>query len=740
MGLTRRIALLLTAAERPRRAGVRGQQVTFNVFTPRTGRLPDKGGPLAFLTEPAATIHSENYQISLLSLVWSVNLLPVVSTSPTILQHNVTSTNNSMFTVGYNETATNNVLKWEDYSVLATMLIVSCAIGVFYGFFGEKQTSGDDFLLGGSSMGTIPMTLSLVTSFITAIELLGNPAEMYTAGAQFWMICIAFVLVVPIASQLYVPVFMRLRLTSCYEYLEVRFCKSVRVYASALYMMQMILYTSVAVYAPALALSDVTRLNTYLAVSLVYVVCIFYSSQGGMKAVMMTDAFQSVVIMGSLVVVLALGAAQVGGMDNVWEYARRTDRLHFFDMNPDPTIRHSFWSVVIGGTIYWTSMFCANQATIQKYLSVERISQVRTALWASAVGLTAVYSINFATGAVLAGHYANCDPIQAGIINGSDQLLPFFVVQELGGARGVPGFFVAGIFAASLGTVASALNSLAAVACQDFITGLLGITLQENKGALVARWISAICGVVSFALVFAVERLGPLLQLAVSFNGMTGGVSLGLFTLGMLFPWANAKGAIAGGVFGLLLVIIAGGGAQVAQMTPPRLQLSTEGCAHNFTNNYHTEHDSNSVFWLFRISYLWYSGLGCAATLLIGLITSVITGVTNPALVPIDLISPPVIKLLSSMPNRLKKMLRIPPLLGSRSRRSSSVRPPSVTDNKDTRRRRRLSEMAGGVFYSDSFTLTYGQDNHALDAEKPLEAHNQMSSFKLEPTSHNTIS
>lgn len=56
-------------------------------------------------------------------------------------------------------------------------------------------------------------------SFVTAIELLGNPAEMYMAGTQFWMICIAFLLVVPISSQLYLPVFMRLRLTSCYEYL-----------------------------------------------------------------------------------------------------------------------------------------------------------------------------------------------------------------------------------------------------------------------------------------------------------------------------------------------------------------------------------------------------------------------------------------------------------------------------------------------------------------------------------------
>lgn len=40
---------------------------------------------------------------------------------------------------------------------------------------------------------------------------------------------------------------------------------------------------------------------------------------------------------------------------------------------------------------------------------------------------------------------------QAGVINASDRLLPLYVVNQLSGSRGVPGFFVAGIFAASLG-------------------------------------------------------------------------------------------------------------------------------------------------------------------------------------------------------------------------------------------------------------------------------------------------
>lgn len=68
---------------------------------------------------------------------------------------------------------------WADYTVLGTMLLVSCLIGTFYGFFAKKQETSQDFLLGGSSMSTFPTAMSLAASFITAIELLGNPAEMY---------------------------------------------------------------------------------------------------------------------------------------------------------------------------------------------------------------------------------------------------------------------------------------------------------------------------------------------------------------------------------------------------------------------------------------------------------------------------------------------------------------------------------------------------------------------------------
>lgn len=73
------------------------------------------------------------------------------------------------------------------------------------------------------------------------------------------------------------------------------------------------------------------------------------------------------------------------------------------------------------------------------------------ALWISAVGLVFVYTVNFYTGMIMYAEFKDCDPLRAGDITASDQLLPLYIINELGHIKGVPGFFVAGIFAASLG-------------------------------------------------------------------------------------------------------------------------------------------------------------------------------------------------------------------------------------------------------------------------------------------------
>ncbi|XP_050094716.1 sodium-coupled monocarboxylate transporter 1 [Anopheles aquasalis] len=583
-----------------------------------------------------------------------------------------------------------------DYVAVCAMLVISIGIGVFYGWFGKKKgsdtegggadSSGGDFLLG-SGMSLFPVTLSLTTSFITAIELLGNPSEMFFNGTQFSLIVISMVLVVPVAVKVFYPIYYKLDVTSCYEYLGMRFDKRIRVFGAILYILQMLFYTSVAVLAPAIALSEATGLDRYIAVVLIYFVCIFYSSQGGMKAVVIADTFQAVVLLVSLVLILILGTHYSAGLSDVFSRASDQGRIEFFNFDPNPTTRHSVWSVIIGGFFYWTSMFCTNQASVQKCMSLKSLKTAKHALYLALLGLIVVFLMNFYTGLMTFAHYSECDPLAAGQITAKDQLLPFYVMDVFGHIKFMTGIFVAGIFAASLGTVAAALNSLAAVTSEDLLVSGMEWKIPQGKGALYAKWMSLGFGLVSFGLVFVVERLGGILQATLTLNGLIGGVTLGLFSLGIFFRRANSKGALYGGVTALLLVIVVGVLAQLNNEDPAPLPSSVAGCnatifgdlgnhpamtyalhpgdgsslalALSLEDDATGTGDGEQQFWnseahdgsfysfhrqardvdstdssddsswfssVLRISYMWYSCLGALLTMLFGIIVSLIFG------------------------------------------------------------------------------------------------------------------
>lgn len=215
-----------------------------------------------------------------------------------------------------------------DYLAVGGMLVVSLGIGVFYGFFGKESTA-ESFLMG-SDMNVWTVALSLMTSFITAIELLGNPAEVYFNGLQYSLIVFSLVLVIP-ATYIFYPIYFKMEVQSCYEYLGVRFDKKLRIFGAILYILQMTFYTSVAVLAPAIALNKATGLNTTLAVVFIYAVCVFYASQGGMKAVVIADTFQAAVLAISLLLIVALGSYNSVDVSQVFSVANEAQRMEVLE-------------------------------------------------------------------------------------------------------------------------------------------------------------------------------------------------------------------------------------------------------------------------------------------------------------------------------------------------------------------------------------------------------------------------
>ncbi|KAF4528620.1 hypothetical protein B566_EDAN009224 [Ephemera danica] len=475
-----------------------------------------------------------------------------------------------------------------------------------------------EYLMADRNMSIIPVGFSLMASFMSAITLLGVSMENYSFGTQFVIINVSYGIGTPIAAYGFLPVFYKLQATSAYEYLERRFGVVTRLAASFAFSLQMILYMGIVLYAPALALSAVTGISQLGALLSVGIVCTFYSTIGGMKAVLITDVFQSLLMFAAIFSVIVKGTIDAGGLYNVWKRAEEGGRIEFFNFNPDPTVRHTVWSLVIGGMFTFLSLYAVNQAQVQRLLTVRSLRRSQQALWLNWPILTCLsFSTSF-TGLIL----------------------PLFVMDSMGHIPGLAGLFVAGIFSGSLSTVSSAVNSLAAVTMEDYIKPMLVhkecIPWSDKTNAVASKILALFFGILCIGMAFVAENLGGVLQASLTIFGVVGGPLFGLFTLGMFFWIANETGALCGLASGLMVGLWIGFGGP--KPPPPFLPTTTEGCNTttmssvflNQTYEASSMIEKEDYFILYKLSYLWFVVICFFVTLIVGILASVIQQKVKP--------------------------------------------------------------------------------------------------------------
>nr|KAG5688219.1 hypothetical protein BaRGS_003118 [Batillaria attramentaria] len=491
-------------------------------------------------------------------------------------------------------------------------------------------------------MSIIPVAISILVSFMSAILILGTPAEMYMSGTEYFVYVFGICFAIIIAALVFVPLLYPLRMTSSFEYLERRFnSRAAKLTGTIIMIVQQILYMGIASFAPSTALEAVTGFPVWATIIIVGLVSTFYTTLGGMKAVVWTDVFQSVIMLAGLLAVVIRGVMEVGGMDKVWMTNYEWDRIHFFNFNADPTQRHSFWSLIVGGMIGWTATYGCNQASVQRFCSLPSLAGARKSVLLNIIGTVILLTITCLAGIVIFAYYVEqgCDPLSSGRVGNSNQIVPYFVMEVLD-IPGLPGLFVSCLFSGALSTMSSCLNALAAVTWEDFLKPVLGERLSEAQKTWVTKLLVLIYGGAGIGMAFMAQGLGgTVLQASLSFTGAASGPILGLFLLGGVFPWANGKGAVVGGVLGLIFPLWISIGAYNLPASPSSLPFPTNGCiadnatmttiATGVTTLATTTTASNEISGielLYTVSYLWYPAIGMATVIVVGLIISFITG------------------------------------------------------------------------------------------------------------------
>uniref|UniRef100_A0A8C8DZL6 Solute carrier family 5 member 8, like n=1 Tax=Oryzias sinensis TaxID=183150 RepID=A0A8C8DZL6_9TELE len=483
-----------------------------------------------------------------------------------------------------------------DYVVFAVTILGAAGIGLFQAIRGRKESSSAEFLLGGRQMTAVPVAMSLTASFMSGITVIGTPAEAYQFGAAFWIFGISYTIMSTITAEIFVPLFYRLAIT-------------------------------------------ITGLDLWGVLVATGLVCILYCSLGGLKAVIWTDVFQMGIMLAGFVAVIARGAVIRGGLGQIWEDAGQGGRLNAFDFDPNPLKRHTFWSIVIGGSIMWVSIYSINQSQVQRYISCKTLGHAKMSLYVNMVGLWVTVSLAVFSGLTMYSIYKNCDPLSNGDVTASDQLLPYLVMDILGDFPGIPGLFVAAAYSGTLSTVSSSINALVAVTVEDFIFPVWK-NLTQKQISWLNMGLSIFFGGVCIGMAGVASMMGGVLQAALSIFGMISGPLLGLYLLGMLFRTSNSIGGLVGMVIGLVLTLWVGIGGQVypptADMTNP-LPLTTAGCNNTMTQNYTTTSPWSTSASLttpsnfrpdladswYSLSYVYLSLLGMLVTMVCGLLITI---------------------------------------------------------------------------------------------------------------------
>ncbi|KAF2897890.1 hypothetical protein ILUMI_08285 [Ignelater luminosus] len=279
----------------------------------------------------------------------------------------------------------------------------------------------------------------------------------------------------------------------------------------------------------------------------------------------------------------------VGGLSVIWERAKDGDRLQFFNMDFDPTARATFWNVVTGNFFIWTSLVTVNQGTMQRFLAVPtyEASQITLIIFVEFTIITKC--ISCFSGLIVYAKYYNCGPLTAGFIKKLDKIIPFYVMDTSKQLPGLSGLFVAGLYTTALSTVSTFLNAVSGTIYRDFVEPFMPTTKSERKALNILKLITLTVGLISTGLIFLVEEVGSILRLAVT------APVLGVFTMGMLLPMINSKGAIGGLLGSIMFTLFVTVGNQIyiwnGAIKDHFNPLNTCGC--NLTQPINTVHIGN---------------------------------------------------------------------------------------------------------------------------------------------------
>jgi solute:Na+ symporter, SSS family len=501
-----------------------------------------------------------------------------------------------------------------DWIILTSILAGIIAYGIY---MGKASKSINGYFLSDRSMPWYIVLLSIMGTQASAVTYLTGPGQAYSDGMRFLQYYFGLPFAMLVVAYVFVPVFNKLKVVTAYEFLETRFDAKTRTFTSFLFLLSRGLSTGISIYAPAIVLSALMGWNIYITNFIMGSILIIYTLSGGASAVAHTQKIQMAIVFTSLFLVFFIALKlmpQNVGFTEVLTQAKQQGKLNLittgFTKNGfDWKDKYNIWSGLIGGFFLALSYFGTDHSQVGRYITAKNMKESQTGLLlnglvkipmqmlilflgilafvyygynkapiyfdeaAQAKAMQTSYAPTLQTQianynkavaenkitevAQIKKEYVNTLKLALGKTTMSDSNFIFlrFVKDNL--PIGLIGLLFAVIFLSAWGSIAAALNSLAACTVVDFHKRFSKKEFTSEQDVTLSKWYTLGWGVFCIAVSMFAQNIGDSLIEAVNILGsIFYGVILGIFLVAFFIKAIQAKAIFYAALVAQGLVIL----------------------------------------------------------------------------------------------------------------------------------------------------------------------------------------
>jgi SSS family transporter len=443
-----------------------------------------------------------------------------------------------------------NSYRITDLIIVIIYLLVVAFIGILSG---GKQKSIKDYFLGAEKIPWLAVSFSIIAAETSALTFISIPGLSYKSNFQFLQLTFGFLLGRIAVAVILLPKYYQGEISTVYTFLEKRFGKKVRTFASIIFLLTRVASDGVRLFAASIPLYLILNINPVYAIIIISFIALIYTYTGGLRSIIYVDTFQMLIYIGGALVIIVFILNKID-----FNLFADTDLIKqkltiinfgfengFSDFFKQP---YTLLSGLVGGAFLSMASHGTDQLIVQRLIAVQNLRKSQLAIVTSGIIIIVQFAIFLFIGFLLFGFYGFTDMK-------SDEILPHFIINQL--PVGLSGFIIAGVFAAALSTLAGSISSLSSSTMIDLFLNNKKDSIDENSKLRYSRmftimWTLILVG----SALFFMKTDKAVVELALSISSFTFGGMLGTFLLGVFNRRANEKIALISFISGILVVTV----------------------------------------------------------------------------------------------------------------------------------------------------------------------------------------